>query len=115
MILLADVNVSLRVVARLRDEGLHVVRAGEVLDIRAPDEEILAEAVRRGAVVVSRDQDFSAILAATGAVRPSLINLRSSEVNPERLPQAVATVVRELEADRPTWCPARSSRSTMPA
>lgn len=99
MTLLADVNISPRVVERLRGEGFHVVRVGDALDIRAPDEDILAEAARLGAVVVSRDQDFSAILSTTGAIGPSLINLRVSEVEPARLSSSIATVLRRLETE----------------
>jgi predicted nuclease of predicted toxin-antitoxin system len=54
-------------------------------------------------VVVTRDQDFSAILAVTGAGRPSLINLRLSTVEVERLASVIANVVaafaEDLEAD----------------
>jgi len=99
VILLADVNVSSLVVARLRAAGLETVRVGDVLHIRAADEEIVGEALRRGAVIVSRDQDFSAILATTGAGRPSLVNLRTVEVDPARLAARITAVVQTLESE----------------
>ncbi len=99
MILLADVNVSALVVATLRSRGHEVVRVGDVLDIRARDEEIVALALERNAVIVSRDQDFSAILATTGATRPSLVNLRISDVDPPRVAATIATVVNLMRAD----------------
>jgi len=97
--LLADVNISPLVVAALRDLGTTVVRIGEVLDVRSPDEAIVAEAVRAGAILVSRDQDFSAILATTGATRPSLINVRVSDVDPGRLARVIAAALEALRDD----------------
>ena len=64
---LADVNLSGAVLARLRDQGVDVVAVRDIMSTRVPDEDIIAEAVRRRAIVVRRDQDFSALLAANGA------------------------------------------------
>ena len=74
----------------LRARGVDAFRVTDFLDPRASDEEILAEAARQSAVVVSRDQDLTAILATTSAARPSLVNLRVSEVEPE----AVAALIQ---------------------
>jgi predicted nuclease of predicted toxin-antitoxin system len=103
--LLLDVHVSRLVAARLRREGFEVVHAGDVMDPRSADEEILAGALRLGAVVVSRDQDFSALLAVSGATKPSLINVRLSSVDPELLGGTIAV----RRARPPTsWRPERS-------
>ena len=99
MRLLADVNVSRHVVSHLRALGCNVTRVSEVMDAHSSDDEIIAEARRRGAVLLSHDQDFGAILAVTGAIDPSFINLRVSYVDAERLAQAIAAVLRATEAD----------------
>lgn len=99
MKLLADVNISVHVVARLRADGFDITRASEIMDPRAQDEEILAEARQRGAVVTSHDQDFSAILATTGATKPSLVNIRVSHVDAERLARDIAAAVRAASED----------------
>lgn len=96
---LADVNVSRHVVERLRSQGYSVVRVPEIMDPRTPDQEILSEARRRGAVVISFDQEFTAILAVSGAVTRSLVNLRVTYVGVERLVNAITTVVRMTELD----------------
>ena len=85
---LADVNVSRLVVARLRSQGCDVTRVPEIMDCRSPDQEILSEARRRRAILISFDQDFGAILAVSGAITPSLINLRVTYVDAERLANA---------------------------
>ncbi|MBN1606672.1 MAG: DUF5615 family PIN-like protein [Polyangiaceae bacterium] len=99
MKLVADVNVSRRVVEQLRLLGFDVVRVSEIMDPRSSDEAILVEARQRGAVLISHDQDFSALLAITGADGPSLLNLRVSEADAARLTEAIAVVVRVAEPD----------------
>lgn len=69
------------------------------MDPRASDAEILGEARRRGAVVISHDQDFTAILAVTGATSPSLINVRTAYVDEDRLAEAIAGAIRAAEPD----------------
>ena len=71
----------------------------EILDPRAPDEDIIAEARRLGAVVISHDQDFSAILATTGATKPSLINVRVSYVDVDRIARNIEAAVRATTQD----------------
>ena len=94
---LADVNVSRHVVALLRQKDLDVVRVSEIMDPRTPDGGVLAEARSRGAILISHDQDFTALLALSGATAPSLINLRVSYADPERLANEIVAVVRTAE------------------
>ena len=69
MTLLLDVNLSRRVATALAQLGVNVHLVVDEMDPRSPDEAIIDWAGRRGAVIVSRDQDFSAILA-TRVTRP---------------------------------------------
>ena len=96
---LADVNVSRRLVEGLRTRGLTIVRVPELMDARATDQEIIAEARRRSAVVISFDQDFGAILAVTGATKPSLLNLRVSRVDVDSLATTILAAIKATEAD----------------
>ena len=99
MKILADVNISPRVVAALRADGFDAVRVTEIMPATSTDEEILAEALRRGAIVVSQDQDFSALLAMSGAVQPSLVNLRVSFVDAARMARTLAAALRGTAED----------------
>lgn len=99
MKILADVNVSRRVVERLRTEGIDIVRCTDLLDARTADTEILAEAARLGAIVLSHDQDFTALLATRGATGPSLINLRVSYVDVEQLTRRLLAVLQSTQAE----------------
>jgi predicted nuclease of predicted toxin-antitoxin system len=96
---LADVNVSRHVVERLKSQGYSVIRVPEIMDPRTPDQEIISEARQRGAIVISFDQDFGAILAISGATTPSLVNLRVTYVDADRLAKAIVAVVRMTETD----------------
>ena len=96
---LADVNVSRHVVEHLRSQGHSVVRVPETMDPRSPDQAIISEARRRGAIVISFDQDFGAILAVSGATSPSLVNLRVTYTDANRLAATIAGVARIAEAD----------------
>lgn len=99
MKILADVNISPRVVTRLREEGFEAVRVGAAIAVTSSDAEILAEAARSGAVVLSRDQDFSALLAVTGASGPSLVNVRLSSVDQDFLGARIVEVIRVTVPD----------------
>ena len=99
MILLADVNVSRRVVDRLREEGFDTVRVSDILDPRTEDREIVAEARRRGAVLLSHDQDFTAILATSGAMKPSLVNIRVSAVEIDTLSRRISSALQITQRD----------------
>jgi predicted nuclease of predicted toxin-antitoxin system len=99
---LADINVSRRVVKGLCAAGYDAVHVSARLDCRAADKQILEEARRHNAVVISHDQDFTTILATTGALKPSLINLRVSYVDVGRLVNSILDVIRATEQDLST-------------
>lgn len=99
MKLFADVNISPRVVEHLRRAGHDAIRCTDVLDARSPDSDLLAEASRRNSVLVSRDQDFSALVAVSGATSPSLINVRLSSVDPRALADAILVLLEEAVDD----------------
>ena len=66
------------------------------------DAAILSHAISRGYVVLSHDLDFSAILAATGAKAPSVVQIRFQDVlSDEFLAMLLATLNQfavEIEA-----------------
>ena len=56
--------------------GLEAEHVGELGLARATDEAILAEGKRRGAIVVTLDSDFHALLAVTNASAPSVLRIQ---------------------------------------
>ena len=93
----ADINVSTRVVGGLRARGFDVVRVDRLLDPRADDATIAAFVRREGGVLLTRDQDFSAIVATSGASGPSLVNLRHSRTDAAFLVRLLEGVLRSQE------------------
>jgi predicted nuclease of predicted toxin-antitoxin system len=77
--LLIDANLSPRVAALLGAEGHEAVHVADIGLLTASDEVILAHAAAAGLVIVSADTDFGELLAVSGAVRPSVVLLRSAD------------------------------------
>jgi predicted nuclease of predicted toxin-antitoxin system len=47
-------------------------------------------------VVVTHDLDFGAILASTGRDKPSVIQIRSDDLTPERLAPSIIDALRQM-------------------
>jgi len=65
----------------------------------APDTEIMAFAKANGYVVLTHDLDFSAILAATHGDKPSVVQIRSEDVSPDRIGVSVVAALRQMTAE----------------
>ena len=76
MKLLLDQNVALRCVDLLLKQGHEVEHVRQLGMTFSPDADILALAAERGAVVVTCDRDFHALLAGSGQTSPSVVYLR---------------------------------------
>lgn len=95
MRLVLDMNLSPRWVGFLRDNGIEAVHWSTVGDPRARDAAIMAWARDNSWVVFTHDLDFSALLAATEAVGPSVIQLRTQDVMPDAAGEDVLRVLRQ--------------------
>lgn len=95
----ADINVSVAIVAGLRALGHDVTRVDGFLPATATDAEISSLARAHQAAVLTRDQDFAALLAMTGGTAPSIVNLRHSRTDSEFLVRLLDEVLRAHDAD----------------
>jgi predicted nuclease of predicted toxin-antitoxin system len=82
MKLLVDMNLSPAWVSILADAGHESLHWSTVGNPRAADRELFAWAALHGYTVLTHDLDFGAILAATHASAPSVIQLRVQDVSP---------------------------------
>lgn len=68
----------------------------------AADREIMDFAAARGMVVLTQDLDFGSILAASGDVKPSVVQIRADDLRPAsigaRVEQALRVAAQEIEA-----------------
>jgi predicted nuclease of predicted toxin-antitoxin system len=92
--LLVDMNLAPSWVRFLRDQGFESVHWSTVGDPRATDATIMEWAHLGGYVVFTHDLDFSALLAATEATGPSVIQVRTQDVLPDAIGGDVVRVLR---------------------
>ncbi len=97
MKLLIDMNLSPRWVKYLIDAGFEAVHWSTVGPHDAPDTDLVEFAIRENSVVLSHDLDFSAILAATHGRKPSVVQLRADNINPEAIGDTVIHALRQME------------------
>ncbi len=93
MKILVDMNLSPQWVALLSEAGIESIHWSSVGEPRASDRVIMDYAKRRGYVVFTHDLDFGAILAATGAEAPSVVQVRTQDVAPAALGEAIVSLL----------------------
>jgi len=94
MRLLLDMNLSPSWVGFLQKEGFEALHWSSVGDPSASDAAIMEWARHRGYVVFTHDLDFSALLAATNATAPSVLQVRTQDVLPDAIGADVVRVLR---------------------
>jgi len=96
MKILVDMNLSPRWVAALEAAGVEARHWSTIGAPGAPDEDVLNWAAANGFILLTHDLDFGAILAFSGAVTPSVIQIRTDDLRPEILVGRVASALRQL-------------------
>jgi predicted nuclease of predicted toxin-antitoxin system len=97
--LLVDMNLSPQWVDRLNAAGLPAVHWSRVGRMDAADIEIMAYAAKHDYVVLTHDLDFSAILAATQGIKPSVYKFART-TSAQRPSGSVASAVTPLPSRR---------------
>lgn len=97
MKIVIDMNLSPQWVEVLNAAGYESVHWTDIGAPNAPDREILLWTRSKGFVVFTHDLDFGAILAATGADSPSVIQLRTQNISPKRLGKLVISAFKQFE------------------
>ncbi|HEY3936800.1 MAG TPA: DUF5615 family PIN-like protein [Bryobacteraceae bacterium] len=97
--LVLDQGIPRDAAVRLRGIGFECSHVGEIGMSRAADDEILAYALGRNAIVVTLDADFHTILAVSGASGPSVIRLRMQSLGASEVVKPVQTVLAGFESD----------------
>jgi predicted nuclease of predicted toxin-antitoxin system len=95
MKLMIDMNLSPEWVKVLEAEGVDAVHWSTVGSVSALDKELMAWAKRNGHIVLTHDLDFGAILAATNADAPSVIQLRFQNLVPSEARELVVKVLHD--------------------
>lgn len=98
MKLIVDMNLSPDWVRVLALAGHTVAHWSTIGSPRAKDREILAWARDRQQVVFTHDLDFGAILAATAADSPSVVQIRTQDPSPEHCGTVVVGILDQHAA-----------------
>jgi predicted nuclease of predicted toxin-antitoxin system len=96
---LLDMNLSPRWRTLLEREHIDAVHWSEVGALSAEDTEIMAYAAQHDYIVLSQDLDFGTILAATSGLKPSVVQLRSDNLDPDVIGSKVISALRQLESE----------------
>lgn len=96
MKLLVDMNLSPRWVEWLARSAVEAAHWSKLGPPEASDREIMAFAAAHDWIVLTHDLDFSAILAASKDSKPSVVQIRSDNLDPDVIGAAVIAAVREL-------------------
>jgi predicted nuclease of predicted toxin-antitoxin system len=97
MKILVDMNLSPLWVDTFAKHGIEAIHWASAGDPRATDRTIMDWASANGYIVFTHDLDFGALLAATQASGPSVIQVRSQEVLPDQIEATVISVIKQFQ------------------
>ena len=97
MKLLIDMNLSPTWVHYLAQAGVESIHWASVGNSNDSDRVIFDWAQKYGYIVFTNDLDFGAILAATNAQGPSVIQLRHQDLMPQSLATRLVRILKQFE------------------
>jgi predicted nuclease of predicted toxin-antitoxin system len=97
--ILVDMNLSPDWVALLQQQGWNSAHWTSIGNPRALDPQIMDWAVKHGHIVFTHDLDFGTALALTHNTGPSVFQVRTRDVLPDRIGKLVIAALRQHEAD----------------
>lgn len=97
--ILLDMNISPKWTQIFQTEGIEATHWSEVGDDTAKDSEIMQWAKSNRFIVFTHDLDFSAILAATNAIGPSVIQIRTQDVLPSAIGNVIITTIKQYASE----------------
>jgi len=96
---LLDQGLPRSTVQHLQNMGMEAEHVGRLGLATATDETILDEARDRGAIVVTLDSDFHALLALSNASSPSVIRIRIQALKGQGVARVIQQVLGASESD----------------
>lgn len=96
---LLDQGLPRSTVQHLQGMGLQSVHVGNLGLAAATDETILNAGRDRGAIVVTLDSDFHALLARSKASAPSVIRIRIQGLKGDGVARVIQQVIQAVEGD----------------
>lgn len=97
--ILVDMNLSPSWVELFEKRGFEACHWSTIGAPQAPDTEIMAWARDNGYLVFTHDLDFGALLFATCATGPSVIQLRTEDIRPSTMAPLVLNAIDQVRDD----------------
>jgi predicted nuclease of predicted toxin-antitoxin system len=94
-----DMNLSPRWVDVLANAGFDVAHWSALGVYNASDREIMAYAKANDYIVLTHDLDFNTILAATHGEKPSVVQIRTDDVNPDAIGKQVIAALQQISTE----------------
>ena len=95
--MLVDMNLSPRWCSILQAEGWDAVHWSSIGMASTSDHEIMQQALQDRRIVLTHDLDYGAMLAATQAAGPSVVQVRTQDVRPQSLAPLLIPLLRKFE------------------
>ena len=99
MRLLLDLNLSRDLCGPFVNAGYEAIHWSEVGALTAPDDALMHYAHQHGLIIITHDLDFGALLAATRAHGPSVVQVRTQDVLGNSFVELVSGVLNRFEAE----------------
>ncbi|MEI8018595.1 MAG: DUF5615 family PIN-like protein [Schlesneria sp.] len=99
MKVLIDMNLSPRWVRFLNDWGVEAIHWSSFGKFKATDLQIMEFAKSNEYVVLTHDLDFSGILASTQGDKPSVVQIRSEDVSPDKIGIQIASALSQMAVE----------------
>jgi predicted nuclease of predicted toxin-antitoxin system len=89
-------NLSPRWVPLLTGAGIEAAHWSALGPANAPDVQIMRYAKLSNSIVLTHDLDFSSILAATHGEKPSVVQIRAEDLNPDLIGHRVILALHQM-------------------
>ena len=99
MKIVIDMNLSPEWVSVFETAGYKAVHWSTVGDIKAKDATIMAWAANNDYLVFTHDLDFGTLLAISEANTPSVIQVRTQDVLPNKLSGSVLNALKQFQSE----------------
>lgn len=99
MNILLDMNLSPSWISLLESKGHKTKHWKDIGLVSAPDTEIMEWARKNDYLVFTHDLDFGALLFATQAKSPSVVQLRSEDIRPKSVGDIVLNILVKAEKE----------------
>src|SRR4030067_3801861 len=96
MKILVDMNLSPEWVSVLEEAGHKASHWSNIGSLNAPDRDVLSWAKANGYLLFNHDLDFGAILAATEAEGPSVIQIRTQDISPDHAKNLLLNILNKF-------------------